>query len=400
LPSDPTCAAANFGYVSDRYRSADMSEQRVETIDIFRGIAILLVVLFHFTARLPAASLNITDGAPIPVSFGWVGVYFFFVISGYCIFLTLERSATVSLFLARRISRIYPAFVAAVVLLFVFQLAAFVPSVPEANYREAAAGPLDVLLNLLFLGEIGEWVNGSFWSIAAEVKFYALIALMAVLIADRVRLTAVFTWLSLVMASIWAVALWIQPDSTGPLSGQSLLKFLAIAPYLPFFALGILGRQRLLGRMPTTAYLVATAIVSAEVIWLMSYVGGPAADIVGPSINTAIFLGLLGLFLRFTNGKDLPHVPLVSPLFARIGLLSYSWYLLHETLGHSMLSALNPIMPAYVALAVTMGATLAISWGFASLFEWRFRKAVETLVLRAMALRLPPRSRAAPSLLP
>src|SRR6218665_4144752 len=97
-----------------------MTNGRVETIDVFRGIAIVLVVLFYFTARLPAHALNITEGAPWPVFFGWVGVYFFFIISGYCIFMTLERSATVGVFLARRFSRIYPAFVAAGDILFVF----------------------------------------------------------------------------------------------------------------------------------------------------------------------------------------------------------------------------------------------------------------------------------------
>src|SRR4051812_24902896 len=71
-----------------------MTKGRVETIDVFRGIAILMVVMFHFTARLPAYALNITEGAPLPVFFGWVGVYFFFIISGYCIFMTLERSST------------------------------------------------------------------------------------------------------------------------------------------------------------------------------------------------------------------------------------------------------------------------------------------------------------------
>ncbi|NMA98037.1 MAG: DUF1624 domain-containing protein [Phyllobacteriaceae bacterium] len=48
-----------------------MSSQRNQSIDIFRGIAILLVVLFHFTARLPQTALNITDSAPPRCS--WVG---------------------------------------------------------------------------------------------------------------------------------------------------------------------------------------------------------------------------------------------------------------------------------------------------------------------------------------
>ena len=44
----------------------------------------------------------------------------------------------------------------------------YVPWVPEANFHEVAPGPFDVILNLLFIGEIGEWVDGAFWSLGRE----------------------------------------------------------------------------------------------------------------------------------------------------------------------------------------------------------------------------------------
>lgn len=358
-----------------------MSEKRVEAIDVFRGIAIVMVVLFHYTSRLPPEALGITGDPPVPVSFGWIGVYFFFVLSGYCIFLTLERSATVSLFLARRFSRIYPAFLAAVLLLFAFQFVGHLPSVPEAHYRAVAPGLVDVALNLMFLGEMGEWVNGSFWSIAAEVKFYALIAILALLIADRVRLSIVFTWLSIGMALVWASALWLQGGSTDPMSAQSLLKFLTIGPYLPFFALGILGRQRMLGATWTGPYAIVTTLISANVIWLMTYSSGASSDLVAPTLDAGVFLLLTGLFWWFVSGRHVPQVPLLSPVLARIGFISYSWYLIHETLGYSILLALDPVMPAYVALALSIASTLALAWGFSAIFEWRFRKAAEGAAL-------------------
>ena len=69
---------------------------RIETIDVFRGLSILVVVLFHFTARVPPDSLNVS-GYPLPAVFwGSVGV-----ISGYCIFLTLEKAPSVLQFLIR-----------------------------------------------------------------------------------------------------------------------------------------------------------------------------------------------------------------------------------------------------------------------------------------------------------
>src|ERR1700712_683651 len=128
-----------------------MAKPRVETIDVFRGVAILMVVLYHFTARLPATALNVTGMPAPPVFFGWAGVYFFFAISGYCIYLTLERPATISLFLARRFSRLYPAFLAAAVFLYAYGELVPVPSVPSADFHEAPISLFDLVTNLMFL---------------------------------------------------------------------------------------------------------------------------------------------------------------------------------------------------------------------------------------------------------
>jgi peptidoglycan/LPS O-acetylase OafA/YrhL len=360
-----------------------MTKGRVETIDVFRGIAILMVVLFHFTARLPASALNITDGAPAPVFFGWVGVYFFFIISGYCIFMTLERSATVGLFLARRFSRIYPAFFAAVLLLFAFGLIAYVPSVPEANFHETAPGLLDVLLNLLFVGEIGEWVDGAFWSIAVEVKFYVLVALLAGALGDHDRFARVFGSLALVMGVLWAASTTLSAAGDGPITPQSMLKFLAIAPYLSFFAVGILGRRLQQGLPGTTKLLWANVTLSTAILWVEAYGFELHDGALTATICAAAYLALALVFIRFAAGKSIPTVPLLSAAIAKVGLLSFSWYLIHENVGISFLATFDLYLPAWLSLAVTLATTFLMAVVFASLVEWRFRKPVEKA---AMAL--------------
>lgn len=361
-----------------------MSAKRDQTIDMFRGIAILLVVLFHFTARLPAEALNITEGAPWPVFFGWVGVYFFFVISGYCIFMTLERSASVGVFLARRFSRIYPAFAAAVLILFVFGLVAYVPSVPEAKFHVIPPDLLDVAMNLFFIGEIGEWVDGSFWSIAVEVKFYLLVALLAGVFHDHARFTRVFAWLALIMAPIWAVSTLFSHLGSGPVTPQSLLKFLAIAPYLSFFAVGILGRQFEADPKGTGVLLAANVAVSTVVVWIEAYSFELHDGWVTATVCALAYAALAALFLRFVRGEALPTVPGLSQGIAQIGLLSFSWYLIHENVGISMLTTLDLYMPASAALAATVAGTFVLAIGFAALFEWRFRKPVERMALAVL----------------
>lgn len=357
---------------------------RVETIDVFRGIAILMVVLYHFTARVPAYALNITDGAPLPVFFGWVGVYFFFIISGYCIFMTLERSSSVGVFLARRFSRIYPAFVAAVLLLFVFGLFWHIPSVPEAKFHVVAPTALDVVMNLLFVGEIGEWVDGAFWSIAVEVKFYLLVAIMAGVFVDPLRFTRVFAWLGIVMAPIWAFSTLFSNYSAGPINPQSMLKFLAIAPYLCFFSVGILGRHIKAGKKGFGGLMAASLVLSTAVVGLEAYSAESANSLIVAATCALVYLTLALLFVRFVTGGFIPHVPLVSSAIAKVGLLSFSWYLIHENIGMSFLSTFDLYMPAWLALLVTIVSTFIIAIVFANVFEWRFRKPVEKLAMAVL----------------
>lgn len=354
--------------------------ERDQTLDVFRGIAILMVVLFHFTARIPPGALGVTGEPAWPVFFGWVGVYFFFAISGYCIFLTLDRSATVRLFLARRFSRIYPAFLAAALFLFAYGLIAVIPSAPDAAYRAAEPGPLDLVLSLLLVGELGEWVNGSFWSIAVEVKFYLIIAVMAFAVPNKVRLVTLFSLLAVAMGIVWALVSFAGYAYLGSPNAEKLLAFLTIAPYLPFFAIGILGRMRTQQRMSTTALLALNLVVATLVVYLKA-ADGLTEPSLAPLVTAGVFLLTMWLFQRFVDRRPIPVLPVISPALAQIGFLSYTWYLIHENLGMSFMLTLNQYVPAWISVLVATAATYVIAYVFAQAFEWRFRKPVEKLAL-------------------
>lgn len=359
-----------------------MKKTRLETLDIFRGCAILFVALYHYTARLPASALNM-ETAPSPAfHFGWIGVYFFFVLSGYCIFLTLERAKTIKLFLARRFSRIYPAYLAALIGLFIFGAFVALPSVPAANYRETMPGVTDVLLNMFLAGELGEWVNGSFWSIAVEVKFYVLVAILAGLFGTGLRLIKNFTVLSICLASIWMAASLFLPTS-GRINTASVLALITIAPYLPFFAFGMLARYRQTSQTNMREWLGLTAFMMAVVLILKTGIGH--SDLISFMTSMAgiliSFFALLWLFVRFVDGKHLPHVPLLSRAMAAMGFLSYSWYLLHEPVGFWLMTIFGPLTWPWINVLIAVIGTYILAWIFAQLVEWRFRKPFESFAL-------------------
>lgn len=356
--------------------------QRDQTLDAFRGIAIIMVVLYHFNSRLPAYALNAATPMPLPLDFGWIGVYFFFIISGYCIFLTLGRSTSVPSFLAKRFSRIYPAFAASILCLLAFHAVFYVPSVPEASYHVRDANGVDVILNLVFLGEIGEWVNGSFWSIAVEVKFYLLIGLFALVQRDMSTLALRFGQLSVVMAIIWFISLPFSPPEQDPFTAQSMLKFLAIAPYLCSFSIGILAWQAAQDRLAQhRPWLLANFVLAVAVIVVQSLRYEGEANQWSALAGGLTFVVLTAAFLWFAAGHRIPRVPVLTPLLASIGLISFSWYLTHEMIGMSLLANFNLVLPPAASLAIAILGTLCFAVLFSLAFEWRFRKPVERLSL-------------------
>jgi peptidoglycan/LPS O-acetylase OafA/YrhL len=166
----------------------------VPSVDGFRGLAALLVLVFHcWTLTDPGL-----DGSWLRalVASAELGVDFFFVISGFVLFLPVVRHegrfGSIGSYALRRVARIVPAYYVALVV----QGAArpiLRPGWPTPF--TSAAGLVAVALHLLFLqhevpqwlvrrlgaegGGIGFGVNGALWSLSVEAIFYVALPLVA-----------------------------------------------------------------------------------------------------------------------------------------------------------------------------------------------------------------------------
>src|SRR5690554_797945 len=90
-------------------------DHRLSALDALRGIAALGVVLFHYLPyydQLYGHSFSTPDF----LAFGRYGVHLFFILSGFVIFMTLERTATAGWFGLARAFRLLPALWAGIVL--------------------------------------------------------------------------------------------------------------------------------------------------------------------------------------------------------------------------------------------------------------------------------------------
>lgn len=366
--------------------------ERDVTLDIFRAVAILLVILYHYTARLPVTAFGAAEPLTLPIVFGWVGVYFFFILSGYCIFYTLERTPTIWRFFAKRFSRIYPAFAAAAILLFALDQFVPLPLLPQFDFRPVAPDGIDLIGNLLFLGSLFEWINGSFWSITVELQFYALIGFCAMAFKHSGQMVQFFHRASLVLAICWLAAFWVGLAFEPVWKVATALRLVLIAPFLPFFALGVLGAQLAKGRWYFAGafkqqIVVASLVVFSQAVEISPYLLGPET-----LLPVLITFWLIVMFRNYAEGWRLPHIPLVTPSLTQIGLVSYSWYLLHENLGYLLLNALTPELGFATSLAIAIVATGVAAFIFSWAFEWRFRKGAEwvaDVILARIAALLP-----------
>ena len=90
---------------------------RLECVDSLRGIAATAVMLFHYTTRYDQLFVQ-QQSLGFDVPWGYPGVNLFFMISGFAIFMTLDKTRRPMDFVVSRFSRLFPSYWSAVLLTF------------------------------------------------------------------------------------------------------------------------------------------------------------------------------------------------------------------------------------------------------------------------------------------
>lgn len=169
---------------------------KLANLDSLRAIAALIVVFFHLNGEHPAI-------LPKLASFGWIGVDLFFVISGAVIAFSAEalygngEAGWKWKYTVRRFSRIYPLFFISSVIFLV---------VSQGFWRQPNSQIVVQILTHLtmthsFLPTAFQGLNHVTWSLAIEVQYYILIALVIAQI--RQAPTIVILGVALLIAFAW-----------------------------------------------------------------------------------------------------------------------------------------------------------------------------------------------------
>ena len=305
---------------------------RVVELDALRGIAAVAVVAYHYTT-LYRQQIGHVGGLPLEFAFGNYGVHLFFLISGFVIFMTLERTRTTMDFVVSRFSRLFPAYWAAMAI-----TASVVYTVGLSGQRLHAH---DLLLNVTmvqdFLG--AEELDGSYWTLEVELFFYAQMLVWFTLgLLGRIR---------------WIIGVWLLLAALEGMFEKLgwhfsyALRELLILRFIPFFALGILFyrlRTHPAERRGDLAMIVLALLAIG--------IGQKPVLLLTAVVCCAIFALFVRGWLRFLN----------LPLFAFVGGISYTLYLVHQSVGFVVIYRLEHAgAPAWAAVLLSVALAFALA---------------------------------------
>ncbi|WP_106745791.1 acyltransferase family protein [Yoonia maritima] len=324
------------------------SGQRLLVLDGFRAIAIISVLFYHYFQRFPnyypyGASLFQWSHE------GYVGVHFFFIISGFVIALTLEKTTSWMSFFLRRVFRLLPPLtIAALVSYFVIW------GLGRNLTPEISRQPLDFIPSLTMTSpSLWRWldpsityIDGAYWSLYAEVRFYLIAAAIYYCAPRRITLDYI-----LVALSLFAAIGQLSQFSAGI---RTITEHLLIAPYLHYFAAGTLFFRVWRGTGQITVWICILVMLLTAIFSSSS----PEARM----IDVIMFTGFALLVKQPKVLMPLTFAPLVW-----IGQISYSIYLLHQMIGVILIAHIPINWPIWgqllsvgvvTALIVTLSAAL------------------------------------------
>jgi len=350
--------------------------KRFLELDVLRGLAALAVVLFHYTTRFNQLYGH-SEKPWVEFPLGLYGVQLFFVISGFVIFMTLERTRVSFDFVVSRVSRLYPTYWAALILTFAVVSIATLPG------RQVSLGDAFINFSMVqFFLEVPH-VDPVYWTLSVELSFYAImLALYKAKLLPRIEGVAA-GWLLVMILTAAAERYFSVPV-------PDRIKVILLLEYANLFIAGMMFYLLIKQGFSTKKCLLIALCLGVQ--WVVS---SWELTLIVAVFFVIFFLAVKGR-LSFIVWR-----PLVF-----LGTISYALYLVHQNIGYVIIRALdrqaiNPNVSILIAIGVSVGlasaATFliekpvlqAIRTGYAKFREMRDSRPVpmQHLLLKTWVLR-------------
>ncbi|MCO8312599.1 acyltransferase family protein [Pseudomonas mandelii] len=318
-----------------------MIKRRVNELDLLRFLAAFAVVIFHYAFRGYARGDMSTMPYPLlaePAKYGYLGVELFFMISGFVILMTAS-SNNLKVFFISRVVRLYPAFLVCCTLTFLITLAIGQPRYTADFYQ--------YIVNMTLLSDLMgvPSIDGVYWSLFVEIKFYLMISILLGL----KKIEKIETYL----------VLWLLISAIVEAFTFEKIRSILITDYSAYFIAGatfyIIWAK---GFTKTRVFLLAGALALAcytAIVWAASIETKYATEFNPLIICGVIILFFMTFFLIATNKT----AAIGNLNWTTLGALTYPLYLLHQMIGFMIFNLAYPMVNPHILL-----------WGTTALMIW------------------------------
>jgi len=313
-----------------------MAKDRIGILDPLRFLAAILVMLYHYQ---PYLEQGVAGEHVDFLKYGYLGVNFFFMLSGFVIMASAENRSAIKFALLRAL-RLYPAFIGCLLL----TLAAIY------TFDGEQLPALDIVLNALIINDYFgiNNIDGVYWTLQAELKFYGCVFLLI--------LTTLIT-----SYRIWVTA-WLVMAVAFHFSNQPFFLGWFISPGYSFHFMGGVTAYHLF-KNPKDRYALILFVVALVFSSIKSWeqIDGFCRQVTNVDRLLAATISAV-FFVFYFFLRQLNSGIKYSKTMVLLGGMSYPLYLLHNRAGKEILQAINTITSIDVAFVLTLGVVLTAAF--------------------------------------
>jgi peptidoglycan/LPS O-acetylase OafA/YrhL len=316
-------------------RTQSPPKNRFYILDLMRFLAALAVVFYHYSIYFRGTFFEVV----IPIAnYGYLGVPFFFMLSGFVITASAQNRSAIQ-FALSRMARLYPAFWAC--LLFTCGIVFYLKG-GGIGFGQAAIN--STMLND-YLGVKN--IDDVYWTLQAEIKFYGCIFVLLVLNLYKYVKTWLVIWLCLAILFHF----YNQPFFLGWLINPSYSFYFigGVCSYLLYE-----NKRNYFILCVFAVAMIFSALKASHQVADFYSASGAFGQYIAVGVVVIFYIFFMCLSFRALNLKPFR-------MYALMGSVSYPLYLCHNRAGKALIDSISQSLPMTATIILVIFFILAVS---------------------------------------
>jgi peptidoglycan/LPS O-acetylase OafA/YrhL len=340
------------------------TSKRLLELDSLRGIAAIMVVLFHVTGGIYLFQL------------GMMGVELFFLISGFVIFMTLEKIKSSKDFIISRVIRLYPAYWICV------SLTALIIVVSIGAGKGFGFQYLTNMTMFQIYFRQGD-IDGSYWTLSIEMMFYIfMLVIYNIKSLHRLELIG-----SIALFPILLYGAYFSYHV--PLLENRVFRFVGLVNFFPLFLSGIVYYNLKFHSKTVVRLIILLACYLVQLTLFHTVYFRVLSNISMWEYSSVLAL-FYGIFLLYVYDK-LKFI--VNPVTVFLGNISYPLYLIHQYVStHILMPFFLSHINFWPAVLIDLLIVIVIAYVINNYIEKPISKLMRNKLLTPASKRQPLKS--------